>query len=383
MSDFEDIRPYNDDEVRPTLDRLLADGEFLDTVAKLKLPSGLGFARKLFRSVVRKRVSTELVKVNSVADFQALIETYLAKTLEKTVDQLTYSGLDKLDKKTPYLFISNHRDIAMDPAFVNWGLYHNGFSTLRVAIGDNLLTKPFASDLMRLNKCFIVRRALSSRKEKFQAAVKLSRYIHHSVVNDRENVWIAQREGRAKDGMDFTNPALINMLAMSKGKEMSLADYIREASIVPVSISYGLDPCDLDKARELHQKQVHGAYTKDEHEDVQSIARGIVGRKRAVHIAFGSPLTDEYEDAFQVAEEIDRQVQANYVLHPSNCIAYELLENRKPDVKVGENQAEFQSGEWQQERDEFKERIATCNAGQKKILLESYANPVYRRLGEK
>ncbi|WP_075186083.1 1-acyl-sn-glycerol-3-phosphate acyltransferase [Teredinibacter haidensis] len=383
MADFEDIRPYNDDEVRPILERLLVDKELLDTVAKLKLPTISRFAAPALRPLVRKRLAGEMAHIQTVADFQALVEKYMAKSLKTTVDHLSFSGLDKLNADESYLFISNHRDIAMDPAFVNWGLYHNGFSTLRIAIGDNLLSKPFASDIMRLNKSFIVRRGLSSRREKLQAAKKLSSYIHHSVVNDKENVWIAQREGRAKDGLDQTNPALINMLAISKPKTQTFAEFIREARIVPVSISYAYDACDMEKARELHQKSVHGSYTKDEHEDVQSIARGITGYKEAVHVSFGTPLTEEYENVDEVAVAIDQQIEEKYVLHPSNGFAYELLEKKTPTIAVSEAGIDFSSRGWDQERSKFKERIATCNEAVKKVLLTGYANPVYRRLGEK
>lgn len=383
MSQFDDIRPYNDDEVRPILDKLLGDNEFLDTVARLKLAGMAGKLAPLVRSLVRKRLAREVVGINSVLDFQQRVEKYLGQVLERTINQLSYSGLDNLNQGMPHLFISNHRDIAMDPALVNWGLYHNGFTTLRIAIGDNLLTKPFASDLMRLNKSFIVRRSLTNRRDKLLAAKLLSTYIHHSVLNDKENVWIAQREGRAKDGLDSTNPALINMLAMSKDKNMSFGDYLAEARIVPVSVSYEYDPCDQAKARELYEKAKHGSYTKEQHEDVQSIARGITGYKGNAHVAFGLPLGNQYEDADQIAAEIDRQINSNYVLHPTNCIAYEMLEHRSPKVLVGADQVAFDTQDWQKERSQFREHLVSCNEKHKETLLTAYANPVYKRLGEK
>ncbi|WP_045858354.1 1-acyl-sn-glycerol-3-phosphate acyltransferase [Teredinibacter purpureus] len=382
MSEFEDIRPYNDDEVRPIIERLLADGEFLDTLAKFKLPSAMGFAARALRSVVRKRLAKEVGHINNVESFQALIEKYLSRSINETVKSLTYSGLEHINANEPYLFISNHRDIAMDPALINWVLFHNNYPTMRIAIGDNLLTKPFAADLMRLNKSFIVRRNLASRREKLAAAKKLASYIHHSVLTDRENLWIAQREGRAKDGWDKTNPALINMFAMSKPSDMPFEDFIREARIVPVSISYAYDPCDIDKAHELHQKAVHGSYTKDEHEDVMSIARGITGYKEAVHVSFGTLLEDGLETADDVAEEIDRQVESNYILHSTNCFAYELLEHKTPSVRVGAEGIAFETYDWGKARAQFKDRIATCNDSTRKIVLTGYANPVYRRLGE-
>jgi len=383
MSEYDDIRPYNDDEVRPTLELLLADTEFLDNVARLKLPKSAGFMSKVLRPMVRKRLAEEVANVHTVVEFQALVEKYLGQQLNKTVSKLSFSGLDKLSCESAYLFMSNHRDIAMDPAFTNWGLYHNGFSTLRIAIGDNLLTKPFASKLMRLNKCFIVKRSLSVAREKFKAAKVLSSYIHHSVLNDNENVWIAQREGRAKDGLDATNPAIINMLALSKGKGREFADFIREARLVPVSISYEIDPCDQAKARELYEKNVQGSYTKEQHEDVESIARGITGFKGDVHVSFGEPLGAGIVDAEAAAAEIDRQVEANYVLHPSNCFAYEMLEKRSPKVLVGADHTPFDGADWSEKRSSFKAHIASCNEKWKSVLLTGYANPVYRRLEEK
>jgi len=383
MLEFDDIRPYHDGEVRSILDRLLADNEFLDTVAKLKLPNAAGFAAKFARPVVRGRLAKEVAGIESVTGFQSLIEKYLARILNRTVEDLSCSGLDQLDNNQSYLFISNHRDIAMDPAFVNWVIYHAGFTTLRIAIGDNLLTKPFASDLMRLNKSFIVKRGLSNRREKLLAAKKLSAYIHYSVVQDNENVWLAQREGRAKDGLDGTNPALINMLAMSKQKEQSLADFIKESRIVPVSISYAYDPCDQSKAHELYEISMNGSYVKEQHEDVRSIARGITGYKQAVHVSFGEQLKGEYQSAEEIAEALDRQIEANYVLHPTNCFAYELLEKRSPKVLVGKDGVAFDQADWDQQRSQFRSHVSVCNERWRNILLNGYANPVYRRLGER
>ncbi|HNG59656.1 MAG TPA: 1-acyl-sn-glycerol-3-phosphate acyltransferase, partial [Cellvibrionaceae bacterium] len=206
MSEFDDIRPYNDDEVKPTLERLLNDSEFLDTIASLKLPAWLKSIRPLVRPLIKRRLSREVSGISSVFAFQQRIEYYMGQMLEKTITHLTISGLDRLDKNSAYCFISNHRDISMDPAFVNWALFHGGYQTLRIAIGDNLLTKPFASDLMRLNKSFIVNRSATAPREKFKVAKKLSHYIQHSMHEDQANIWIAQREGRAKDGNDKTNP---------------------------------------------------------------------------------------------------------------------------------------------------------------------------------
>ncbi len=380
MSEFDDIRPYNDEEVRPCIERLLADPEFIDAIIRLRFPNLGKHLPFLLRGTVRKRVRKEMASVRSVQDFQNVIEGYFAKLIERTVDTLSVSGLDGLPREKAALFISNHRDITMDPAFVNWVLYHNGFTTVRIAIGDNLLTKPFASDLMRLNKSFIVNRSAKAPREKLKAAKHLSRYIHHSVLHDNENVWIAQREGRAKDGLDKTNPAVISMLAISRDKSQNFADYIRDANIIPVSISYEYDPLDQAKAREVFEKETTGEYHKEEHEDVISIARGIAGYKGNIHLSFGEPLHGDYENAEAVTEELDKQILSHYVLHPSNCIAYEMLEKKSPAVPVGEKGVLFTSQDWQAQREKFREQIATCNSRYLDTLLRAYANPVYTHL---
>lgn len=380
MSEFDEIRPYNDSEVVPTLQRLLEDKEFLDTVAKLGLPKAGKYIAPLVRGLIRSRLQKETASIQTVADLQAKIEFYLGREINRTITHLSISGLDNFDRAKASLFVSNHRDIVMDPALVNWSLYKNGFTTLRIAIGDNLLTKPFASDLMRLNKSFIVNRSATAPREKLKAAKLLSKYIHHSVLTDNENVWIAQREGRAKDGIDVSNQAIISMFALSKPKTQPFEEFIREARIVPVTLSYEYDPCDTAKAKEIYQKETEGTYKKGEHEDVKSIAIGITGFKGCVHVHFGEPLTQNFENAEQVKLHLDKEIIANYVLHPSNCIAYEMLEKRSPKVLVGEKQIAFDTADWQAERKIFTDRIATCDPQHLNTLLKGYANPVYRKL---
>ena len=380
MSDFDDIRPYNDDEVRATLLRLLNDNEFIDAIVRLKRPLVSRLMAPLARPLARSALNKEIRDVNSVEGFQAKIESYLAKNLNETTSKITVSGLEALDKSKPYLFISNHRDIAMDPAFVNWVLYQNGFKTLRIAIGDNLLTKPFASDLMRLNKCFIVNRSAKSAREKFKAAKKLSGYMHHSLTQDNANLWIAQREGRAKDSLDITNPAIISMLALNKPKPEAFGDYIAALNIVPVSISYEYDPCDEAKARELTIAAEQGVYEKAEHEDVQSIARGITGQKGRVHVSFGSPFTSELDSVEAVAAALDRQITENYVLQPTNCIAYTIVTGSAPDVLMGADVKPYREIDHKEALAHFEARLKACPAQWRERFLSIYANPVAAKL---
>lgn len=366
MTDFDDIRPYRDDEVHEVLNRVIAEPEFLSAIAHFLFSTQSPFLLKLLRPVIRLALQLRTRRVYSVRAFQEIVESYMAKMIHKTTDGLSVSGLDRLPKNEAYLFVSNHRDIAMDPAFVNWSLFHNNMDTVRIAIGDNLLTKPFASDLMRLNKSFLVRRGETAPKKMFVALKKLSAYIHHSIVNDKASVWIAQREGRAKDGVDGTEEAIIKMFALSKPKEVAYADFVRSLNIVPVAISYEWDPCDVAKARELFHKTELGSYQKDTHEDVHSIAMGIAGYKGHVHVSFGEVLRADFDDAAAVVQEIDRQILANYRLWPSNNLAAQeqgLIFTQAPSV-IAQQQAVFV------------ERLAQCPADYRPYWVAMYANPV-------
>jgi len=382
MTNFDDIRPYRDDEVRPTLDRLVADEEFTNAVTRLKFPIMNGWLGWMLKPLVRKRLSQQLAGIQDVEGFQSVVAKYMSGMIATRVKDLTISGLEKLDKHSAYLFISNHRDIAMDPAFVNWVLYHNDCNTLRIAIGDNLLTKPFASDLMRLNKSFIVNRSAKAPREKLKAAKHLSAYIYHSIVNENANIWIAQREGRAKDGKDKTNSAVLGMIMLNKPKDEALADYAKKLRIVPVSISYELDPCDAAKARELYLHRTEGSYQKEEHEDVRSIAMGIAGNKGNVHLAFGDVLDGDYQDNDEIVAALDHQILGNYVLHATNCFAYEILHGSAPKVNYGAKNIAYDAAALAAERAEFEARMNAIPAEQREIALGIYANPVVNKLAE-
>ena len=377
MNQFDDIRPYNDDEVRPTIERLLSDPEFIDVVTRFRFPQLPSQLDMFCRPIVRRTLSKKLQNINTVDDLQLYVEGYVRRMIDETTSGLSVSGEDNLTKDKAHLFISNHRDIVVDPALVNWTLHHHGHKTLHIAIGDNLLTKPYVSDLMRLNKSFIVNRSATSPREKLKAAKHLSSYIHYAIVEEQSNIWIAQREGRAKDGIDRTNSAVIGMLALSKPKTVALTDYIHELNIVPVSISYEFDPCDLHKANELYVQKTHGSYDKEEHEDAQSIARGITGFKGRVHVAFGEPLKGEYQSTDDVVAELDEKIIHNYVLQPSNCIAYKELHGQLPKgVSVTANKIDYAEAEFVKESKRFCQRLKDCDERYRDVFLSMYANPV-------
>lgn len=381
MNQFDDIRPYNDNEVRPAIDRLLKDPEFLTAVCQLKFPKAPHWVRKAILPIVRRYLSRQTATISNVNDLQNLVEKYMQQVISNTTEGLTVSGLEHLQIDKPYLFVSNHRDIVMDPALINWVLFHNSYGTLNIAIGDNLLTKPYIADLMRLNKSFIVNRSATAPREKLKAARHLSAYIHCCITKQNANIWIAQREGRSKDGIDSTNSAVIGMISLNKSKQESLTDYIRQLNIVPVSISYEWDPCDFAKANELYIHKATGNYKKEEHEDATSIATGIIGQKGHVHIAFGKVLAGTYQTTDDVVAEIDSSIVNNYVLHPSNCLAYQQLFGELPStVTVTDRAVPFTEDSFGQQVDCLKKRLDTSDEKWRSILLAMYANPIISKL---
>lgn len=379
MNAFDDIRPYHDHEVRGVLDRLLADSNFLDLMARFKAPRLAAWLPFLARPWARAHLKSRFGQVNTVAQLQQAIAADVERVVAKTTRELTFSGLDALTPETSYLFFSNHRDIVFDPALVNLALYRAGFDTVRIAIGDNLLKSRLVAELMRLNKSFVVKRGLSSPREMRDNFMTLSAYINQS-LQEGHSIWIAQQEGRAKDGRDRTDPAIVKMFYMSpKRAGLGFAEAIRGLRIVPVAISYEYDPCDLVKAKELEEKARTGTYVKAENEDIASIVSGIQGDKGRVHVAFGTPLTGDFQDARDVAQAVDRQILGNYRLFPSNYLAYRLLRQEHPELELPPV-AEPDAAELDAARPVFEQRLAQCPAHLRRYVLEMYANPVIGKM---
>ena len=374
MGAFDAIRPYADDEVRPVLARLLADPAFLGTLTRFRFPRLAGPLGWLLKPLIAARLRSEFAGIDSVAKLQDKIEPYVDRSIEQATDGITYSGLESLQAGKPYLYLANHRDIVMDPAFVNYAVYHAGLQTPRIAIGDNLLQRPFVSDLMRLNKSFIVHRSISGRREKLAAYQLLSAYINHSIREDGESIWIAQAEGRAKDGDDRTDSAILKMFHMSR-KDEPFAEVIDSLNLIPVSISYEYDPCDQAKARELSIRAATGSYTKALGEDDASIALGITGYKGRVHLHFGAPVTG-FEDTKQLALEMDRRILGHYRLFPVHYLAYAMWQERDPALNVPQARELFSAAELAKAEAEWHKRLAACSTEEKPYLILQYANPV-------
>ncbi len=361
---YQDIRPYNDSEVSGAIQRLANDQEFLSAILHYRFPKlSPTFCRLLF-PLAKRFLLFKWAKITSVESVQTLVADYMRKSLAESSEGVTYSGLNQLDPNKAYLFVSNHRDIAMDPALVNWCLHKHNFQTVRIAIGDNLLTKPCATELMRLNKSFIVKRSIKAPRELLKSLTLLSSYISHSLETGH-SIWIAQREGRAKDGNDMTEPAILKMFYMEgRKRKESFGEFTSKLHIVPVSISYENDPCDAMKAKELYLKQTEGHYQKGEFEDIESIVSGITGKKRHIHVSFGHVIDQAFETPELLATEIDRQIHQNYKLYPINYLAADQEHESITD----------------EEQMAFDEKLASVAIGKADLIKRMYANPVLNKI---
>jgi hypothetical protein len=359
---FDDIRPYRDDEVTAVIQSLINDQGLLSSIASFKMPRLYKILPVICRSLVKWTLKFRSSKFHNIQEIQSEVAKYLHHLVKNSTDGFTFHGLEKIDTSKPMLFISNHRDIVLDVALINWALYNSGINTVEAAVGDNLLHQPWVSDLMRINKSFIVKRSEKTKRAMLNASKQLSAYIHHTIHERQQNIWIAQREGRAKDGIDKTNSALISMLLLNKDKQTPIADYLSEINIIPVSISYEFDPCDRDKAIELAEREATGSYQKKENEDLNSITQGLIGKKGRVHVEFCHAIEGDFADSKAVAKAIDQEIIANYRLYDSNLTAYAKL-NGQEDIK-------------QNVINQLNSRMSELTQAQQHWLLTMYANPV-------
>ena len=326
MSDtFDDIRPYNDNEVDGVLTKLRQEPAFIQAV------------RFVFPNIEPEDVKHLLGSIHTIADFQAKIVSAAVKSIaDKSTSGLEVRGLEALNPEIPYLFISNHRDIVLDSAFLNYILFKAGFPTTRIAIGNNLLQREWIADLVKLNKNFVVQRNVPPRQA-YEYSLRLSTYIRKSIAEDRSSVWIAQREGRTKDGMDQTQAGLLKMLSLACDEPIE--EGLSAMNIVPVSISYEYEPCAGLKVRESFIRQRDGSYEKQPGEDLNSMLEGIRTWKGKVVFSFGKPiskeeLTDDFlgytrnEGIKNLCLRIDAQIYRGYALQPFNYIAADLLSSQ-------------------------------------------------------
>lgn len=371
---YNEIRPYRDFEFRQVIDGML-ESSMADLLISTVFP---GMPVEVIKNLLRQ--------MDTIKEFQEkIIYKAIQSILSKTSTGFTHSGLENLDKNSAYLFISNHRDIILDPSLINAVIFEKGFETAEVAIGDNLLETAWVKDLARLNKSFIVKRNLPVR-ELILSSKLLSNYIFETITKKNHPVWIAQREGRAKDGNDQTQPGLLNMIGMSS--KNSLKTHFININIVPVSISYEHDPCDVDKVRSLYALKFFGGYTKEKNEDNLAMRKGILGDKGSIHVHFGKPIAQDIEklpddlhkNEFikQIGELIDRHIVGNYKIHKSNRIAYDLIYNINYD-----DDSPYSKEDRQEFSEDMEQKIASL-AGEepelRTIFLEMYARPYQNQL---
>ncbi len=370
-SKFDAIRPFHDEEVNAAI-RLIMHDPMMNTIIQFAFPEKTEAER------------TEiLTNIHSTHDLQAKVAYFaLQKILKQSSDGLSSSGFEKLDKDTPYLFMSNHRDIFLDTSLLNYILYEKGLILTASAIGDNLVKMPFMNILAKINRNFLVLRGLSPR-EMLQSSKLMSEYIQELLFHENRSVWIAQREGRTKDGNDATNPGILKMLSMAAEKE-NLVDYFKKLRIVPVSISYEYDPTDSLKLPELLAKINKEVYVKHEKEDFNSIINGLLGQKKHIHFHAGNVLDTELDSIAGIentnqqvkalAQIIDKQIISNYKLWPSKYIAYDLLYNTDKYV------AHYSESDKQAFEARMASRVDAQIPQSKQCFLEMYANPVVNKV---
>ena len=365
MEEFEAIRPYSDAEVPAILARLAQDADLRQAVAPFLFPRASRALPPLARLLTGRLVRRQAGRLHTVEEVQKHLAGYMEKLIEETILDFRVSGLERLEVGQPYLFISTHRDIIMDTGLVNFAMHSAGHATTRIAVGDNLLGKAWAADLMRLNKSFVIERSLTGAKAIYQSLQRTSAFIRAS-LEASESVWIAQREGRSKDGLDRTDPALIKMLALAwRDEATSLGDLCARIKVAPVAITYEIDPCAPRKAHEMRIRDVEGRYNKPMGEDLASIVEGMLGFKGRVQLHFGAPLAGPFDSPEAVAEAADREIVAGLKVFPTHVEAARHL-NRPQMAAEAPKHAEVQAV--------FAKQAAACPPPQRPYFFRQYAN---------
>lgn len=367
---FDDIRPFNDSEVDEHIQLLLQDAYFQHIL------------EYIFRDAEKiEKAKLMLSNIHTIKDLQFKFVYQLVNDLilTRSTDGLTSSGLERLDKNKSYLFISNHRDIILDSAILNYLIVLEGMNTTEIAIGNNLLIGKWIEYAVKLNRAFVVRRNLPVR-EMLMASKKLSEYIRRNITQKNNSVWIAQREGRTKDGNDKTQIALLKMLNLSNIKEYS--EGFKELQIVPLSISYEIEPCGTSKVDELYKRQTEG-FEKTQEDDLRSMGHGLVNPKGRVHFAFGEPIINQIdsfakettinEQIEKLGQHIDQQIYRNFKLWPNNYIAEDILNgtNNNSDLYTEDQYNKFKN---------ILEKAVSEIQGDTEIIrrmfLQMYVNPI-------
>lgn len=376
ITEFDEIRPYHDDELPQILEELIADPEFQKA------------ACEAVPNVPFEVLAQKMRACKTKMDFQKTFCYGILWQIAKThTDGLTLDHSALPDKTKAYTYMSNHRDIILDSGFLSILLVDQGMDTVEIAIGDNLLIRPWIKKLVRVNKSFIVQRALTMR-QMLESSARMSRYMHYTIGVKNQSIWIAQREGRAKDSNDRTQDSVLKMLSM--GGEGDLVDRLMEMNIAPMAISYEYDPCDFLKAQEFQLKRDFEDYKKTTKDDLINMETGLYGYKGRVHFQVAPCLNDKLvqldrslskpELFSRISTWVDERIHANYRIYPGNYVAYDWL-----------NQTEEFAGRYTQEEKErfasyIHQQLAKINIPNKdesfllEKLLSMYSNPLINHL---
>ncbi len=368
---FSSIKPYSDHEVNGVLNRIIANDNFIDALRSQQnqLTRFVPFSKFFLKKYMLRLIKN----INSVDAYQLLYEKLIKDIISSKIDNFNVSGLDNIEPEQNYLFISNHRDITLDPALLNYAIFQHGHKTFNIAIGDNLIKDSWVSDLMRLNKSFIIKRSGNSKKEIYKSLKLASEFIGNKILNSYESVWIAQRQGRAKDGIDVTDSSILKMIYLSAKNVMSIGEYFNKLKIVPISLSYEIDPNDVFKANELSIISNNGHYIKSKNEDFLSIYNGIFGNKGNVSLKICKPINLDKDINFDsIAEIIDKEIISGYKLHSTNFAAASLLSIEFDKKQLGEQ-------ELKKAVNEMSNKVSKLSDGVKKNLLLQYANPIIQK----
>ncbi len=367
-SEFNSIRPYVNGEIEKATQRLSASEDFLSVFTQLT-------------RMEKDCIVNALAQVHNRDDFQNyFFGPAIEAVIKNTSDGVTVQGLENLKPDISYLFISNHRDIILDSAILNLILRKNGFKYTQAAIGSNLLVNEWVTDLVKLNSCFVIERDIPVREMIVSSALR-SKYIRETLHEEHNSVWIAQREGRTKNGDDKTQPSLLKMFKMSGTKEF--VENFRELHIVPVSISYEWEPCDDLKTNELYTRTV-SEYTKTPEEDMRSMQTGLATYKGKINFTIDKPIEEEElnkiaalpsngERLEALARLIDTKIHRNFKLWPNNYIAYDLAHSGNKFSHLYNNQ---EKEHFIQTMTQKIDRIEGNRSLLNNIYLEIYANPV-------
>ena len=320
---FDDIRPYYPSEIHPAMLRI-ADSEYFEILSQYIFPE---------RDV--EEVRNMVRNIRTTEEFQTEVMYHVNKQfVARSMTNFSVNGIDRLDPQKRYLFISNHRDIMLDSSLLQYILHRNNLRTTEITFGSNLMNPQLVVDIGKANKMFKVIRS-SNMREFLKNSMHLSEYIRYTITEKGESIWIAQRNGRTKDGNDATDQGIIKMFCMSKTDD--LADAVDELNIVPIAISYQIEPCDILKTRELYLTQKTDKYFKQPGEDLNSILTGITGQKGNVNLSFGEPITKEElefdhkipnEFYKNVASLIDKRIYKHYKLYNNNYIAHDICSGK-------------------------------------------------------